>query len=50
MKQLCGRVEHEDVDANFLFHFLTFQKMSEMHFKINGAYARMSQNTTPHLI
>jgi hypothetical protein len=37
MKQLCERVAHEDVHANFSFHFFKIQNMWKMNFKIEGA-------------
>jgi hypothetical protein len=40
MKQLYWWVACEDVRAIFLFHFLTFQNIFKIYFKIKGAYAQ----------
>jgi hypothetical protein len=45
--QLFKGVAREDVHANFLFHFFEIQNMCKMHFKMEGAYAPMFQNTSP---
>jgi hypothetical protein len=49
MKQVCGGVARENVDANFLFQVFGLFKMYLRAFLNKGVYASMRQNITPRM-